>query len=132
MGHERGIYRFFSRYFFLEIHGGVILLLRTTERGVLEDMGNTSVVIGVGLESDGKYIVGIVSGNVNVVGAGSVVLKLDSCKLKLGNLLCALDGETVKFVAGLGEFLEVGQSSESALRRLEKTSASSESLSAKG
>ena len=88
-----------------------VSLLRAAEGSVLQNMGDASVVVGIRLEANGKYIVLVVPCDVDVIGARLVMLKLNGGKLKFRDTLGALDGEAVKFVAGLGKLGEIGQSS---------------------
>jgi hypothetical protein len=64
-------------------------------------MRNTSIIRRVRLETDGKDIVAVVAGNVQIIGSGLVMLKVKSRQLKLRNMLGSDKGEAVKLLAGL-------------------------------
>ena len=95
-------------------------LLAAAQRGVLQDMGHTGVVWWVCLEADGEDIVAIVAGDVQVLGAGLVMLQMQRRQLELGDMLGPQQGEAVELVAGLGILRELGHSSASALGSIAK------------
>ena len=43
---------------------------------MLEDMGNSGIVRGVCLETDGENIITVITGNVKVIGTGLVMLEM--------------------------------------------------------
>jgi hypothetical protein len=64
-------------------------------------MWHSSRIGRVRLEADGKDIVGVVAGNVQVLGAGLVVLQVQGCQLELWHLLDPLKGEAMELLSGL-------------------------------
>lgn len=68
---------------------------------MLQYMGHPGVVWRVCLEADGKDIVAVVACDVQVVGAGLVMLQVEGCQLKLGNVLGAKKSKSVELAAGL-------------------------------
>lgn len=74
---------------------------------MLEDVRHTSRIGRVRLEADGEDIVGVVAGDMQVLGAGLVVLQVEGCQLQLRHLLDPLEGEAMELLAGLGKVGEV-------------------------
>lgn len=75
---------------------------------MLENVRDSGIIGRVRLEPNGKDIVAIFSGNVQVVGASLVVLEVQRGKLKLGDMLGANEGEAVQLRAGLGVLRQLG------------------------
>jgi hypothetical protein len=74
---------------------------------MLQDVGHSGRIWRVRLETDGKDIVGVVAGNVQVLGAGLVMLQVQSRQLKLRHLLNALEGEAMELLSRLRKVGEV-------------------------
>lgn len=68
---------------------------------MLQDVGDAGVIGRVRLEANGEDIVGIVTRNVQVVGAGLVVLQLQCRQLQLWNVLCSDESESMELGARL-------------------------------
>lgn len=64
-------------------------------------MRDTGIVRRIRLEADGEDIVGVIAGNVQIVGAGFVVLQLQCSEFQLWNVLCSDDSKAVEFGARL-------------------------------
>lgn len=75
---------------------------------MLEDVRHSRVVRRVGLEANGEAVVRIVARNVQVLGAGLVVLQVQGRQFQLRHLLDALEGEAMQLLAGLGEVGDIG------------------------
>ena len=65
----------------------VRILLTATQSGVLQDMRDTGVVWGVRLEADREDIVAVVTGNVQMLCSGLVVLQVQSSQFQLWDML---------------------------------------------
>jgi hypothetical protein len=74
---------------------------------MLQDVWHSGRIRRVRLEPDGKDIVGVVAGDVQVLGAGLVVLQVQSCQLKLRHLLDTLEGEAMELLSRLGKVGEI-------------------------
>jgi hypothetical protein len=70
------------------------------ERGVLQYMRHARTVWWVCLEADGKDIVRIISGNMQVVGASLVMLQVQRGELELRHLFDSLQREAMELFAG--------------------------------
>lgn len=75
---------------------------------MLEDVGDSRIVRGVCLESNGKDIIAVFARNVQVVGAGLVVLKMQRCELELRNMLGSDERESVQLGARLRVLRQLG------------------------
>lgn len=75
------------------------LLFAATQRCVLKDMRYTSGIRWVCLESNAEDIVLVVSRNVKVVCACSIVLQMNRCEMKLRDMLFLLNRESVQTVS---------------------------------
>lgn len=64
-------------------------------------MRDTGIIRRIRLEADGEDIVGVIAGNVQIIGAGFVVLQLQCGEFQLWNVLCSDDSETVELGARL-------------------------------
>lgn len=78
---------------------------------MLQDMGHTGIVGRVCLETDREDIVAIVSGDVQMLGAGLVVLQVQRRQLELRDMLRPQQRKAVELLAGLWELGELGDSS---------------------
>jgi len=74
---------------------------------MLENMGGTSVVCWVCLETNGEDAILVISCDVNVICSRFVVSELDSCQLQLGNELRPLNSEAMEPVASFRKPTEV-------------------------
>lgn len=74
---------------------------------MLQDVWHTSRIWRIGLEANGEDIVGVVAGDVQIIGAGLVVLQKQSRQLELGHLLDALQGEAMELLARLRKVRDV-------------------------
>ena len=104
----------------LRLREALDLLLAAAQRGVLKDMGHAGVVWRVGLEADGEDIVAVVAGDVQVLGAGLVVLQMQRRQLELRHMLGAQQGEAAELLAGLGILRELRHGPASPLGRIAK------------
>jgi hypothetical protein len=66
---------------------GRLVLLAATKRRVFKNMRDARVVGWVGLEPNGKDIVAVIAGNMEMFGARFLVLKVQSCQFQLWNML---------------------------------------------
>lgn len=57
------------------------ILLTSAERGVFKDVGNTCMIWGVSLKSNGEDVVLVVSGNVQIFRSSLLMLEVEGCKL---------------------------------------------------
>ncbi len=78
---------------------------------MLQDMRHARVVGRVCLEPDGEDIVAVVAGNVEMFGAGLVVLQMQRRQLQLRNLFRAQKSEAMKLLAWLWVLRELRDSS---------------------
>lgn len=70
-------------------------------------MGHTGVVRRVRLETDGEDIVAVVTRDVQVVGAGLVVLKVQSRQFQFRHVLRPQQRKAVKLITRLGILREL-------------------------
>lgn len=68
---------------------------------MLQDVGDAGVIGRVRLEADGEDIVGVITRDMQVVGAGLVVLQLQCRQFQLRNVLCSDESESMEFGARL-------------------------------
>lgn len=68
---------------------------------MLQDVGDAGVIGRVRLEADGEDIVGVVARNMQIVGAGLVVLQLQCRQFQLRNVLCSDECESMELGARL-------------------------------
>lgn len=74
---------------------------------MLKNMRDTSVVGRIRLEADGEDIVAVIASNMEVVGAGLVVLQMDGRKLQLRYMLGSHKSKAVKLFARFGELRQL-------------------------
>ena len=75
---------------------------------MLENVRHSSGIRRVGLETDGEDIVGILTGNVQILGASLVMLKVQSRQLQLWYLLDALEREAMQLLADIRKVGDIG------------------------
>lgn len=80
----------------METQFSLILLLTSAQCGVFEDVRDASIVRGIGLETDGEDIIGIIAANVQVLGTSFIVLQVQRGQLELRNGFGALQRESMK------------------------------------
>jgi hypothetical protein len=74
---------------------------------MLQNVWHSGGIWWICLEANGKDIVRIVARNVQVLGAGLVMLQVKSRQLKLRHLLDALESEAMELLSGLGKVGDV-------------------------
>lgn len=70
---------------------------------MLQNVRHSGVIWWIGLESNGEDIIRVVPRNMDIVGAGLVVLELQRGQLELRNLLDALESEAMELLPRFGE-----------------------------
>ena len=84
---------------------------------MLQNVWHAGIIWRVGFESNGEYIVRIVTGDVEIFGASLVVLELQCCELKLRDLLDSLQCKAMDLLPNLRIIGQLGDGSVSATRR---------------
>lgn len=74
---------------------------------MLEDMWDSRGIWWIGLEANREDIVRVISGNVQILCARLIVVKLQSRQLKLWKVLGPLQRKSVKLFAWLGILAEL-------------------------
>ena len=57
---------------------------------MLQNMRHTSTVWRIGLETDGKYIIVVISGDMKILRASIFMFQIKGCKLKFRNMFFSL------------------------------------------
>lgn len=66
---------------------------------MLQDVGDAGVIGRIRLEADGEDIVGVITRDMQVVGAGLVMLQLQCRQLQLRDVLCSDESESMELRA---------------------------------
>ena len=89
------------------IHRHWSILLAPTKRGVLQDMGHTSVIRRVCFIPDGEDIILVIPCNMEILCSSLVMFQMKSCKLQLRDMLRTFQRKAMNIPAWPGILIEV-------------------------
>ena len=89
------------------VHRHWSILLTPTKGGVLQDMGNTSVIRRVCFIPDREDIILVIPSNMEILCSSPVMLQVKSCKLQLRDMLRTFQRKAMNILAWPGILVEV-------------------------